>query len=89
MQIQLDTGKQVAKNNLPVQQILAIGWIEIAGYYFESFLPYIPMSTERQRTYIVIGKHVLIQALNFVAMNIRLAYNISGMLASSFQPDDI
>lgn len=100
VKIQYDTGKQIAKNDYPRQTVLWIGWLEIFGYYFDSFLPFIKqtdltnptrnqMLSERIRTWIQIGKHIGIQALNGIAVDIRMAYNISGMLSSSFQPDDV
>ena len=82
-------GKQIAKNDYPRQVVLWMGWFEIAGYYFEALLPYVTMSSERSRTYVLVAKHLAIQAMNFAAINIRIAYNISGMLSSSFQPEDV
>ena len=80
-------GKQIAKNDYPRQAVLWMGWFEIFGYYFECFLPFFRISSERARTYILVAKHAAIQVINFAAINIRMAYNISGMLSSSFQPE--
>jgi hypothetical protein len=99
VKIQYDTGKQIAKNDYPRQTVLWMGWIEIFGYYFDSFLPFIKktdltnptydqMISERLRTWIQVGKHVGIQLMNGLAVEMRIAYNISGMLSSSFQPEE-
>ena len=80
-------GKVVDRHDKPRMAVLAIGWFEIAGYYYESFLPYIKFASDSAQIYAAVAKHAAVQALNVVGINIRMAYNISGMLASSFQPE--
>lgn len=90
LKIQKDTGKYVSRDDYPRIAVLAIGWFEIMGYYYETFLPFIPENilTNKAQKVALIAKHMAINTLNTVKMNILIGFNIAGMMSSSFQPKD-
>ena len=89
LKIQVDTGLDVARNDYPRMAVLALGWFEIMGYYFEAFLPFVPDAflPNEVKKFILIGKHLAINAMNAVKNNILIGFNVVGMLSSSFQPN--
>lgn len=93
LKIQVDMGKDVAPHDYPRQAVVAIGWFEIFGYYFEALLPFVPGKAfgpqgELVKKYILISKHAAINVANAIKNNIMIGYHIVGMLSSSFQPKD-
>ena len=93
LKIQVDMGKDVAPHDNPRQAVVAIGWFEIFGYYFEALLPFVPGKAfgpqgELVKKYILISKHAAINVANAIKNNIMIGYHIVGMLSSSFQPKD-
>ena len=82
--------KGIAPDDIPRKEVIALGWIEIVGYYFEGFLPFVPnvFVGEMVKKYVLIAKHVVINVVNVIKNNILIKNNIVGMLSSSFQPLD-
>lgn len=88
IKIQIDTGNGISRMDYPRMAVWGIGWFELIAMYFDTLIS-IPtpktLGVVSLQTYSVVSKLFLVQALNFVGINIRMAHNISGMLSSSFQ----
>lgn len=100
VKIQVDTGYGISRQDYPRMAVWRIQWFELLANFFESFfslwqptqnnglsLPEIKSRVSFQ-TFVVASKLFSVQVLNLIGINIRMAYNISGMLSSSFQGND-
>jgi hypothetical protein len=93
IRIQLDMGKNVAKDDYPRRAIVLSGWLELFATYFSGILPFIKdhvfgTNGAHVKTMIGVGRDIFMTSIGVLRNNILISKRIVGMLSSSFQPED-